>query len=162
MNESREGLLQPTLGQDARPAAAPYSVQTTFLTGFFGGPFAAIALMALNSSRLQRLGRDLPALAICLLGVVLIGWALQGSGLAAAAPIRDWLDANLGVSNYRYVYRFLALLIVGVGYLLHQHQQRNTDLLGLDRPNGWIAGSLCSVAGIATLTVFLAFLKRGR
>jgi hypothetical protein len=161
MNGSREGLLQPTLGQDAQPAAAPYSVQATFFTAFFGGPFAALALIAVNSSRLKRLGRDLPALAACLMAVVLLGWVLQGSGLAAAAPLRDWLDANVGERNYRYVYRFLALLIVGIGYLLHRREQRNTDLLGLARPNGWIAGAICGVGGAAVLAAFIAFLLRG-
>jgi peptidoglycan hydrolase-like protein with peptidoglycan-binding domain len=53
----REDLLQPTL-TGAAPAAAPYSVQTTFLTGFFGGPFAALAILAMNSFRLRRLARD--------------------------------------------------------------------------------------------------------
>lgn len=161
MNGSREGLLQPTLSEDAQPIAAPYSVQATFFTGFFGGPFAALALIAVNSSRLQRLGRDLPALAACMIGVLLIGWALQGSGLAVAAPIRDWVAANLGERNYRFVYRFLALLIVGVGWLLHRREHRNTDLLGLARPNGWIAGALCAVAGGAVLAAFIALLLRG-
>jgi hypothetical protein len=161
MSESREGLLQPTLGRNVEPVAAPYSVQATFLTAFFGGPFAAIALTALNSSRLQRLGRDVPALAACLLGVLLIGWTLQGPEVTAAASIRDWLAANLGERNHRYVYRFAALLIAGAGYLLHQREQRNTDLLGLARPNGWIAGALCTVAGAAILAGYIAFLLRG-
>jgi len=161
MNGSREALLQPTLSQDAPPVSAPYSVQAMFFSGFFGGPFAALALLALNSFRLRRLGRDLPAFAACLIGVLLIGWALQGMGLAAAAPLREWLQANLGERSYRYLYRFLALLIVGVGYLLHRREQRNTDLLGITRPNGWIAGALCTVAGAALLAGFIALLPRG-
>jgi hypothetical protein len=57
--------------------AAPYSVQATFLTGFFGGPFGAIAIQVLNSIRLRRLARDVP-IWIALLLVTLIGiWALH-------------------------------------------------------------------------------------
>lgn len=158
MNASREGLLQPTLGQDARPAAAPYSVQATFFTGFFGGPFAAIALIALNAARLRRLGRDWIALLACLIGALLIGWALNGP-VPSAAPVRDWLTATLGERSDRYVYRLIALLIVGVGFLLHRREQRNTDMLGLQRPNGWIAGLICTGAGFVLMVGFLVLVR---
>lgn len=156
---SRERLLQPTLGQDARPASAPYSVQATFFTGFFGGPFAAAALVAINSSRLQRLHRDWPALAASLLLVLALCWALYGHGPALVAPARDWLRDNLGQNNYRIVYRLLAFLILGVGYLLHRREQRNADLLGIKRPNGWIAGTACALGGGALFVGFYALLR---
>jgi hypothetical protein len=159
MNASREGLLQPTLGQNAQPAAAPYSVQATFFTGFFGGPFAAIALIVLNSSRLRRLRQDWPALAACVAGVLIAGWALHGTA-PAVAPLRDWINTAFGERSYRYVYRLVALLIVGAGYLLHRKEQRNTDLMGLERPNGWVAGGLCTLAGVAVLAGFLALVLR--
>lgn len=155
MDASRESLLQPSLAADARPSAAPYSVQATFLTGFFGGPFAAIALIAVNSFRLRRLGRDWPVFAACLVATIVLGWVLNGSA-PAVAPLRDWLDGTLGQQSVRYAYRFVALIFVGVGYLLHRREQRNTDVLGLSRPNGWIAGGLCALGGIALLAAFMA------
>lgn len=156
MNQSREQLLQPTLGQDAPPSAAPYSIQSTLFTGIFGGPFAALALIGLNSSRLQRLGRDVPALAACFLAVVLTAWILHGPGVGAALPVREWLASALGKGRSTYIYRLLSLLIVGVGYLLHRREQRNTDLLGLSRPNGWIGGTVCVLIGAVILAACVA------
>lgn len=153
MSASRERLLQPTLGSDAPPVAAPYSVQATFFTGFFGGPFAAIALIAINAYRLRRSGRDWPALAACLIATLFVAWGLHSSA-PAFAPVRDWLTSTLGESSHRYAHRFAALVIVGVGYLLHRKEQRNTDLMGLARPNGWIAGGLCAVIGGVLLAIF--------
>lgn len=155
MNASREGLLQPTLDTDARPAAAPYSMQATFFTGFFGGPFAVIALIGVSSVRLRRLHRDWPVLAACLIATVFMGWMLHGSA-PAFAPVRDWLSDLMGKGAFRYAYRLVALIFVGVGYLLHRREQRNTDVLGLSRPNGWIAGGLCTLAGIALLALLIA------
>ncbi len=70
--------------------------------------------------------------------------------------MREWLSANLGASHQRYAFRFVALAIVGVGYLLHRREQRNADLLGLSRPNGWKAGVLCGLIGWAVLVGFIA------
>lgn len=154
MNMSREDLLQPSLATDSAPAAAPYSVQTTFLTGFFGGPFAAIAIIATNSVRLRRVLRDLP-LIIGSAALLLIGsWALQKT--AGGVLAREWFDATVGANNLRHIYRLLALMIVGCGYLLHRQEQRNSDLVGLKRPNGWIAGLACIAGGVVLLSVLLA------
>lgn len=157
MNASREGLLRPTLSQETRLAAAPYSVQTTFFTAFFGGPFAAIAILAINSVRLRRVLRDLPVLAATLLLVVGGGWALLAS--TTGTPAREWLDAMLGKGSFRYVYRLVALVIVGIGYFLHRRAQRNAALLGVQRPNGWIAGAICAIAGTVVLIAFIALVE---
>src|SRR5690606_2809697 len=122
LDASREALLQPTLGAEARPAAAPYSVQATFFTGFFGGPFAAIALIAVNAWRLRRLSRDWVVLAACLSAMIFIAWLLHGSA-PAFAPVRDWLHGMIGKNTFRFGYRLVALLIVGIGYLLHRKEQ---------------------------------------
>lgn len=161
MNASREDLLQPTLGAAARPADAPYSVQATFFTGFFGGPFAAIALVAVNSSRLRRLGRDWLVLAACLIAAIAVGWMIHGSA-PAVMPMRDWLSSVMGQNSARYVHRLVALIIVGVGYLLHRREQRNTDILGLSRPNGWIAGAVCILGSLALMAVLIAGMGSSR
>jgi hypothetical protein len=160
MSASRERLLQPTLGSDAPPVAAPYSVQATFFTGFFGGPFAAIALIAINTWRLRRLGRDWAVLAACLIATIFVIWALHGAA-PTFAPMRDWLTSTLGPTSHRYAHRFAALVLVGAGYLLHRKEQRNTDLMGLTRPNGWIAGGACAVIGGVLLAAVAAAMADG-
>ncbi len=70
---SKDELLQPSLSHSAM-AKAPYSLQTTFVTAFLGGPLAAIAITALNSVRLQRWVRDLAPLSMAL--VAYIGFLL--------------------------------------------------------------------------------------
>lgn len=155
MHASREDLLRPTLGADAGPAAAPYSVQATFFTGFFGGPVAAIALLAINSSRLRRLGRDWWVFAACLIATIVFAWMLHGS-TPAFAPARDWLTSTIGEKPHRHAYRLVALIFVGIGYLLHRREQRNTDLLGITRPNGWVAGGLCTLGGVVLLAGLVA------
>lgn len=161
MDASREGLLQPSLDVEARPVAAPYSVQATFFTGFFGGPFAAIALLAVNSLRLRRQGRDWPVLGVCLLGAIFVGWVLHGPS-PAFTFIRDWLSSVLGPSSVRYAYRLVALLIVGVGYLMHRREQRNAEIFGLTRPNGWVAGLLCIAGGLALLGILMVAMGASR
>src|SRR5262245_9774550 len=77
MTGSRDELLQPSLADDARPAAAPYSVQTTFLTGFFGGPFAATAIFITNAVRMKRVARDAPVWIAMLIAIVAGWWFMQ-------------------------------------------------------------------------------------
>src|SRR5262249_39204793 len=82
----RDELLRPSLG-DAVAARAPYSVRTTFLTAFFGGPLAALAIIVLNSVRLRRWLPDLPVLGVVLAGfiafVLALYWTEWGGGLRA-------------------------------------------------------------------------------
>ena len=99
-------------------------MQTTFLAGFFGGPFAAIAIFAINSFRLRRISRDLPA-GIGMLLVVLLGmWVLHRTAPGGAALA--WLEASLGSRSIRFVHQVAGLLLVGVAYLLHRREQRNS------------------------------------
>ncbi len=153
MDDNRDDLLQPSLGGRLRPPEAPYSVQTTFLTGFFGGPFAALAILALNSQRLERLSRDFVvwfALAV----VVLAGMAFLSKSEPGAA-VMAWVNTQFGASRgMHFVLRLVALAIVGLGYLMHRREQRSTDLLGLERPHGLGPGLACIVAG-AIASIFL-------
>src|SRR5262245_61137626 len=99
MGLSREELLRPSL-KDVAVASAPYSVQTVFLTSFLGGPFAAIAILGVNSWRLQRLKQDLLPLALMfvaaagLLGVLhLVDWGVE---------LRNYLTSLGGRSTVSY------------------------------------------------------------
>jgi hypothetical protein len=152
----REDLLQPTL-TGAAPAAAPYSVQTTFLTGFFGGPFAALAILAMNSFRLRRLARDALVWGALLVLLAMGGWLLFHS--AAGADVRSWFTDQFGRRAARFSGQALGLAIVGVGYLLHRREQVNADLMGLARPNGWVGGLGCIVIGMAVSVAFFTIIR---
>lgn len=147
--------MQPTLTGTAL-AAAPYSVQTTFLTGFFGGPFAALAILAMNSFRLRRVSRDALVWGALLVALAIGGWLLFHS--AAGADVRDWFTDQFGGRAARFSGQALGLAIVAVGYLLHRREQVNADLMGLTRPNGWIGGIGCIVIGMAVSVAFLTII----
>jgi hypothetical protein len=155
MSTHRDDLLQPTLTGESQ-ALAPYSVQTTFLTGFFGGPFAALAILATNSVRLRRISRDAALLAAILVAVVAGGWLLFHS--AAGANVRSWFVEQFGTTAARFSRQGIGLVIVGIGYLLHRREQVGADLAGLTRPNGWVAGLLCAIFGAMLFIAFVAII----
>jgi hypothetical protein len=157
MSASRDELLQPTLSEQAQ-SAAPYSIQATFFTGFFGGPFAALAIIGVNSVRLRRLQRDVLVLTTLLALVLLVGWMFYATQLGLA--MQAWLTETFGRGNLRFVSRLSGLLVVGAGYLLHRREQRNAELVGMKRPNGWIAGIACVVIGSALMLGYALLLSR--
>jgi hypothetical protein len=152
LSAPREDLLRPTLTGTAR-TAPPYSVQTTFLTGFFGGPFAALAILAINSFRLRRISRDAIVWSALLVMLAVGGWLLFHS--VAGADVRAWFTDQFGSRAARFAGQALGLAVVGVGYLLHRREQVNADLMGLTRPNGWIGGIGCIVIGMVVSVAFL-------
>ena len=131
-------------------------MQTTFLTGFFGGPFAALAILAMNSFRLRRIARDALVWGALLVLLAIGGWLLFHS--AAGADVRSWFKDELGTRAARFSGQALGLAIVGVGYLLHRREQVNADLMGLTRPNGWIGGIGCIVIGMAVSVAFITII----
>lgn len=151
----REDLLRPSLTGNAQ-AAAPYSVQTTFLTGFFGGPFGALAICATNSVRLRRVSKDAAVWVVLLAALVLGGWLLFHS--TTGADVRGWFTEQLGGRAASLSGRLTGLAIVGIGYLLHRREQVNADLMGLTRPNGWIGGVACIVFGMALSIAFISII----
>jgi hypothetical protein len=157
MNSPRDDLFQPSLSEDHRPAAAPYSVQTTFLTGFLGGPFAAIAILITNSIRLRRAERDAPAWVALSVLTFAAMWVMFKTAMGAEA--RAWLEAQLGNRSLRLAAQVLALAIVGAGYAMHRQEQRNTELLGIKRPNGWLGGLACLSIGAVVTIVYLVLLQ---
>jgi hypothetical protein len=144
MSLSRDELLRPSLG-GSRIAKAPYSVRTTFLAAFFGGPFAAVAITALNSLRLQRLGRDALPLTAALIAYLAFLTALMATEWGDA--LVESVKALAGKQAFAYVDRLIALALFGLGYMLHRKEQRSADFMDMPRPNGWIAGLACIVGG---------------
>lgn len=155
MSGPREDLLQPTLTGTAR-TAAPYSVQTTFLTGFLGGPFGALAICATNSVRLRRVSKDVAVWAALLAALAVGGWLLFHS--TAGAELRSWFSDQFGGRAARFSGQASGLAIVAVGYLLHRKEQLNADLMGLTRPNGWIGGVLCIIFGIMLSVAYISII----
>jgi hypothetical protein len=158
MSASQHDLLKPTLDSGAPASLAPYSVQTMFLVGFFGGPLAALGITGLNSHRLRRFSRDLPLLVTLAVVVVALSWLIFIS--STGLPAREWINEVMGASGRRLSSRLLGLLLVGAGYLLHRREQRNADLLGIERPNGWIGGLICFVLGGLAFALILMALQR--
>lgn len=157
MSFSRDELLRPSLKGTAI-ASAPYSVQTTFFAAFFGGPFGAVAIAAINAIRLRRLRRDLPLLALMLAAYIgAMVWLLNtASGAQAIAAMQSFA----GSRAVNLLHRAIALAIFGLGYALHAREQRSADVMALDRPNGWIAGLACIFGGIAADVALATLLHR--
>lgn len=147
MSFSQDDLLRPTLNEYAT-ARAPYSTTTTFVTSFLGGPIASIAIMALNSIQLERLRRDLPVLIGLSIAYIILMLAVFLTSIGV--EFRAGLSELLGERGLSFFIRLIALALFGIGYALHRKEQRSADIMGLARPNGWIAGLAC-IAGATVL-----------
>jgi hypothetical protein len=158
MTTSRDELLRPSLG-DTDAMRAPYSVRTTFLTAFFGGPLAALAIIALNSVRLRRWLPDLPALGVVLVGFIGLVFALDRTDWGGS--LRAYLYGMAGERALTYLFRVIALGFFGLGYALHRKEQRSADLVGMARPNGWIAGIACAIGALVVQVAFTQFSRAG-
>jgi hypothetical protein len=149
----RDDLLQPSLSAETM-AAAPPSTQAMFLTSFFGGPIAAVLIVGIGSFRLRRFLRDLPIL------VLLMGASIGAMAWLIAAPsalhVRQWIVANAGSSSFELTNRVIALICFGIGYWLHAKAHRNSALLGLKAPNGWLVGIPCLVVGYLLMIFILS------
>ena len=106
---------------------------------------AALGMAALNAHRAGRLPRDLAWLLPALLAWLLFEawWAATPSG----RQFNEGLQAVLGASGPRYLERGLGLLGFALACALHRSEQRAADMMGLERPNGWVAGVALVVVG---------------
>lgn len=147
MNESDPGavdtLLQPSL--ERAPARPIYSVKATFFVAFFGGPLAVTLFSALNSKRLGRLRRDLPAYGVAVVTVAAVAFlyaelALDGSLFQLGTEARQEFTRH-----YRWLSRGNAVVFCGAFYLLHRQAHRAQALLGQDPPSPWRAGIACAL-----------------
>lgn len=146
-----EALLRPSLVAGAG-VRAPYSLQMGMLASFFGGPFAALAVLLLNASRLQRQRAEvLPLALLVCLTLLLDAWMLLD-------PAPSQALANLlstGPDNaLRLALRGLSLAVFAAGLLLHRQHQRAADLMGLDRPRGLWVGLGLIVGGLLLQSAF--------
>jgi hypothetical protein len=151
MTPHLEELLRPSLSRK-EPLRAPFTGRTGLLVAFFGGPFAATAIQLLNGWRLRRSHVDAPLLLLGLAAfLVLDAWLRTHDQLRALAA--SW---GLGVhETARLVSRLAALALFAFGTLLHRDAQRSADLMGLDRPHGFLPGLGLVLAGIAAQTAWV-------
>lgn len=140
--ETRDDLLQPTLGHRDSPATSIYSPQTGYVVSFFGGPLAGAAIALANAYRLKRLGSDWP---LGLLAVVAtvgpMWWWFRGGA--------QWITAHAGGGAREVIFRVLGLGFFALAYGWHRQYYRNMTFLGLTPPSGWLVGIAAVVGGLA-------------
>lgn len=140
---ANDDLLRPSLEKADGTRKAIYSTTTGYLTAFIGGPFAAIAMAAVNSGRLRRLTRDaLPLAAAIALSIGLYSFMARPEWFGQAGLEFADRNARLGA-------RIFALLLFGAFWLLHKRYYRGAELMGLEQPNPWIGGIVCVLVGTA-------------
>ena len=150
MNKPPDNLLEPTLSADG--AIKPiFSTRAGFLLAFFGGGSAITFFSALNSERLGRLGRDLPAY---LAGIGLIAGLVY---LQVEHPrLLETAEENGETTSYAVVaHRALGLLLWGGYYWLHNKHYRAMAVTGTRHPSPWIAAIGCYVAGFGLVNIAL-------
>lgn len=145
-------LLQPSL-VDTQPREAPYSLQTAFLTSFFGGPLAALAIFGVNARRIGRLRSDAVGAAAVLVACVAFEWWWRRT--SGGQAFDAWLIDQFGKSSGRYVERLSGLAVFALGAAIHRREHKASDLMGAARPNGLGIG----VALIAGGWIVSALLK---
>jgi hypothetical protein len=148
--ETRDDLLQATLGHSDSPSTSIYSARTGYLASFFGGPLAGAAIGLVNAYRLKRLHLDWPlGLLAAALTVGPLWWLSRGSG-------RQWVIAHLGSGGQGWMLRVLGLGFFALVYARHRQYYRNMALLGLTPPPGRQIG-VVAVIGSLAVTFGLGF-----
>jgi hypothetical protein len=119
--------------------------------GFFGGPFAALLLYALNVQRAQRWLADrvvLATSAAAALGAsAAIAHAVQSAQISGPSSRVIWRVAGLGLAWWL------------VKRLRHAYVSR--QLLGVTPASAWLAGLLAIAAGIALELLVRSVLRSG-
>jgi hypothetical protein len=147
-------LLRPSLTAGAAgETAAIYSPTALFLSAFFAGPFAAIAVASLNARRSGRTRRDLPYLSLALAASVVLLVVLFRPGA-------DWSVADLSPErSARLFWRAFALLLALCVYLLHRRNYRTMAMVGMDPPKPWPQVILCCVLGVMLQVAIVTVLR---
>ncbi len=138
--QSRDDLLQPTLGHRDSPATSIYSARTGYLVSFFGGPLAGATIALTNAYRLKRLRTDWPLGLLAILATVgPIWWLFRGG--------TQWFAAHGAGGAEEIAFRVLGLGFFALAYGWHRQYYRNMAFFGLTPPSGWIIGVAAVVGG---------------
>ena len=138
---SKEDLLEPSLRRAGPAAGSIYSVQTGFLSSFFGGSIGGAVVTAVNAHRLDRLSRDA--------WLVVLGIAVQAAFLWWLLRLdgNQWLESTVGRNGPRVVGRVAGLAYFGLCYAIHRSYYRNMAFAGVTPPSGWRLGFIAIVVG---------------
>ncbi|HEY2782033.1 MAG TPA: hypothetical protein VGI90_14725 [Steroidobacteraceae bacterium] len=140
--ETRDNLLQATLGHDDSPATSIYSVRTGYLSSFFGGPLAGATVALANAYRLKRLGTDWPIGLLALAATIgPMWWWIHGGA--------KWLADYAGRDAQSVAFRVLGLGFFALVYGWHRRYYRNMAFFGLKPPSGWPIGIAAVIGGLA-------------
>lgn len=153
---SSSDLLRPTVA-GGKPQQAPYSLQTAFLSSFFGGPFAAVAIFLINARRIGRLRADLTLGVLLALLYIAIQWWWRTT--PGGAAFNGWLIGSLGAGGGGYVDRLLGLVAFAAGSMLHRREHKASDLMGQPRPHGLSLGLALIVGGWMASVVLKGLFK---
>jgi hypothetical protein len=149
----RDDLLRPSLQASDAGQKAIYSTTAGYLTAFFGGPFAAIGMSALNAWRLGRLRADALAM-VAALALTFTVFAFLLRPDAFGQP-----DLEITTRSIRLATRVLGLALFGAFWLLHKRYYRGMQLLGLPPPNPWPAAIACAAIDFAITMGLVAWVR---
>jgi hypothetical protein len=150
--ETRDDLLQATLGHSDSPATSIYSALTGYMASFFGGPVAGATVALVNAYRLKRLGTDWPLGLLALAATIgPMWWWFHGGA--------RWITAYAGAGVQEVLYRVLGLAFFAVVYGCHRQYYRNMTYFGLTPPSGWPLGIGAVAGGLAVNFALAAVLS---
>ncbi len=167
-------LFAPSL-EDARPRKQPYSVRATFLTAFFGGPFAALAFIWLSVRRIGREHADRLLWATALIVTVLVvgaasAWLQMTAPLPgterfsegdhdahSAEPVREGTEQTNEAQRFptrplRVGLQLWGLAFVGLFYLRYKAFITAAEMRD-ELPSPWRAALACIVLGAVVQVV---------
>lgn len=141
----RDDLLTPSLSNTARTVGL-YSLRSSLLLGFFGGPLPLVLYWSLNSCRLKR-PLDAIAYLLAIAGFAALVYAYYSG---ATPEFAQWTRRYLGgAGTLRTVLQAYAMTLWAGFYLMHRKQYRSMGLFGVAPPSPWIALVACFVLGVA-------------
>ncbi len=143
-------LLRPTVVDESPLQRRPWRVQSAFFVGFFGGPFAALAVHLVNARRLR------------VADAVRRRVLLEGTAAAVAlAVVAGVVVQAADLSSTRF-----PVLVSGV--LVHlllarrlRPRERNWQLRGVEPASMWLPGLGFVVVGLLVLAVPAALAEVG-
>jgi hypothetical protein len=154
---SNHDLLKPELAE-AGPNRSLYSPTALFLTAFWGGPLAVMALSALNSKRMVRLKKDAPCYIV--FPAVLFTFYYFAITVPDGVHGLSWLDEyRRSHPFYKHGPKALALIFWAVSHALHKKQHKAMQLLNIKPKSPWLAAVAASLlGGFASFCMVLAVL----
>lgn len=148
-----ERLLQPSLSGDTGQLQPIYSATTMVLTAFFGGPFAIVAIAAINSERLQRTAQDVVWFIVAAIASVALIHLLYGDASFAGAAVARSIEPRILLKAF-------SLALFAAFYALHRRAHRSMRFTELQAPSPWRTAIGCAVLGILLQVAVMRWAQR--